>query len=122
MANIINVALIIVYMALTVSGLVIFKMGTNKGITFNLAGGTFFFKFNYLVIIGLCCYVVSFLLYMYIVSKYNLSYIVPITQGIVYVGVFLASVFIFGDKNSALNICGIALVLAGIVLLNIKTH
>lgn len=122
MATILNVALIAVYMVLTVSGLVIFKLGTNKGIAFNLAGGTFLFKFNYLVVVGLLCYVVSFLLYMVIVSKYNLSYIVPITQGIVYIGVFLASVFVFKDQNSALNVCGIALVLAGIVLLNIKTH
>lgn len=115
-----NVFLIIIYLILTVSGLVLFKLGATNSLALSVLHGSITMKFNYLVLIGMFCYICSFALYLYLVAKFNLSYIFPITNGIVYVLVFLASLFIFQEQFSIANIVGLVFVLTGVVLLNIK--
>ena len=58
---------------------------------------------------------------MLLVSKFDLSYIVPITQGIVYVLIFLSSIGVFKEQVKLNGIIGTVLVILGIVLINIKT-
>lgn len=114
------VILISIYLLLTVSGLVLFKLGSNENLNFKLTAGNFVLNFNYKVILGLCAYIASFLMYMFLVSKFDLSYIVPITTGIVYILTLISSVYIFKDKLYIQNLIGVILVLVGIVLINIK--
>lgn len=115
-----NIILIIIYIILTVSGLVLFKLGSSQEFNFNYNSGNISLNFNMKMILGLLCYVVSFLLYMFLVSKYDLSYIVPITQGVIYILIFLSSVVIFKDKVTVFSIIGTIMVISGIILLNIK--
>lgn len=117
---IINIILICVYITLTVSGLVLFKLGTSQNFSISLTAGNFSLNMNLKVIIGLFCYLCSFLLYMFLVSQFDLSYIVPITQGIIYVLIFLASINVFKESVTTTGIIGTILVIAGIILLNIK--
>ena len=114
------IILIAIYLLLTVSGIVIFKLGANQNLEFKSVSGNLAFSFNYKVILGLLAYICSFLLYMFLVSKFDLSYIVPIATGIVYILTLLSSVYIFKDKLNTYNIIGVILVLIGVVLVNIK--
>ena len=112
--------LICAYLILTVSGLVLFKAGSNQGIAANINNGFFCLRINWMSIIGILCYGCSFLLYLALISKMNLGYIYPVTTGIVYILVLAASIFIFKEPVGAFKIIGCGLILAGVVLMNIK--
>jgi small multidrug resistance pump len=115
-----NIILIAIYLLLTVSGLVLFKLGANGNVSFGFINGTFMLKFNLIMLVGLLCYILSFIIYMVLISKFNLSYIIPLTTGIVYVLIFAASILIFHEHIPVTSIFGAVFVIAGVVLLNIK--
>ncbi len=111
---------IIIYLILTVGGLILVKLGSDT-ISISLANGTFNFAMGIKAIIGFICYIASFLIYtFYIVRKFDLSYIYPIITGITQVLVILASVFILKEHISIPAIIGIVLIIIGIFCLNIK--
>ena len=118
--SITNIILIAVYIILSVSGLVLFKLGSSKDFALSLGNGSFSMSINLVAILGLFCYICSFLLYMFLVSKFDLSYIVPITQGIIYVLIFASSIGVFKEKITTTGIIGTVMVILGIILLNIK--
>ena len=64
-----NIFLIIIYIILTVSGLVLFKLGTSQDFSIAFTSNKMSVVLNYKAILGLLCYVFSFLLYMGLVSK-----------------------------------------------------
>jgi len=69
---------------------------------------------------GLLFYITSFLLFLVIVTRYNLSYIYPLLAGCVYVAVFIASVIILKEKVSFLTVGGMIVILIGILILNLE--
>ena len=113
--------LVCVYLILTVSGLVLFKAGSNQGLAANVSGGFFSLKISWLSILGMLCYLFSFLLYLVLISKMDLGYIYPVTTGIVYVLVLVASIAIFKEPISTFKLIGCGLILAGVVCMNLKT-
>lgn len=108
-----------IYLLLTSSGLVLFKLGANDCTTFSLAKGIVNFKISLLSIAGIICYGISFILYLGLVSKLNLSYIVPVTTGIMQILILLASIYIFKETVTLTNIIGVIVVLVGIALINL---
>lgn len=115
-----NIILVAVYVILTVLGLVLFKMGSNTELSFAIMNGNISLKFSSIMLLGLICYIFSFIVYMIVLTRFNLSYIFPITMGIVYILVFLASIFLFKEPFSVTSILGSIMVLAGVILLNVK--
>lgn len=75
---------------------------------------------NPLILLGIFLYGLSFLVYMYLLSKYDLGYIIPLTTALVYILIFGASYFIFNEVFTAIKIAGIVLIVMGLVLLNLK--
>ncbi len=114
-----RMVLVIIYMLLSVSGIVMVKAGAASA-EFGVAAGILNMKLDLLTLAGLSCYVVSFLLFMKILTQYELHYIVPITTGIVQILILLAAFFIFREKIAPLNLIGIFVVIIGIVLMNLK--
>lgn len=98
--------LIIIYVMFSNGGLLTVKYGFDN-------------KINYIILIGLCMYVISFLLYMYLVSKYNLTYIIPICTGVSYVLIFVFSFFLLKESMSILESIGFFLIMLGIIFINI---
>lgn len=115
-----SVILIAAYILFTVSGILLMKIGTGKGLALSLAHGNFKLEFNVILLCGILCYVISFILYIFLISKYNLSYIVPLTTSIVYILIFIVSLSVFKEAVTVTNIIGFLLVIAGVVFLNIK--
>lgn len=115
-----SAVLIAIYILFTVSGITLMKIGTGKAFEFSLAGGNFKIVFNYILLCGILCYLISFLLYIFLISKYNLSYIVPLTTGLVYVLIFALSLTLFREPVSITGVIGFFLVISGVVFLNIK--
>ena len=75
---------------------------------------------SYITLLGFILYIGSFLMWQKLLTTYDLSYIVPITTGIVQIVVLIASYFIFHEAITLTNLIGIIFVTIGIVLISIK--
>ncbi|HBP63843.1 MAG TPA: hypothetical protein DD730_06145 [Desulfosporosinus sp.] len=109
-----------VYLLLSASGLILFKLGSEIGVAMSITSRVFSLKIGWISLLGIVCYGCSFLIYLGLVSKLNLSYLVPVTTGIMYVLILVASAVIFKESITLNNILGCILVLAGVVLINVN--
>ena len=80
----------------------------------------FTLKMGYLTALGFLLYLFSFLLWQKLLVTYDLSYIVPITTGIVQIIIILIGYFFFKENITLINLIGIILVIIGVVLISIK--
>ena len=115
----IKVGLVIIYLILTISGLIFMKMGGNFG-TISLASGRFNFSMSLTSMVGFACYICGFLMFTQLVTMFDLSYLIPITTGVVQVATLIAAVKIFKEDITTQGVIGIILVIGGIVLMNLK--
>ena len=111
--------LVILYILLTITGLVLMKLGGNTG-SILIENMSFSFTMNFIRLIGFISYILSFLLFTNIVVKFDLSYIMPITSGLIQVLTLLSGFFIFNEVISTKGIIGASLVICGIIVMNIK--
>lgn len=111
--------IIALYTLFTCLGLVLFKLGASSEFPITFSEGKLNFNPNGAILIGVASYGLSFVLYLYLISKYDLGYIMPILAGLVYVIVFIASALIFKEAFSTIKIVGITLIISGLFLLNI---
>lgn len=112
--------LVVAYIILTIIGLVLMKLGGNTG-TIAISGFDFNFSMSFISLLGFILYILSFLLFTNIVVKFNLSYIMPITSGLIQVLTLISGFFIFKENISVNGIIGAGLVISGIVVMNIKS-
>lgn len=117
--NVMKFVLVLIYLVLTLSGLILMKKGGNPGIL-SVSEGTANFGISLISLAGLVCYLCSFLLFTRIVVMFDLSYIMPICTGIVQVLTLVASKFIFKENITTAGIIGASLVIVGIVVMNWK--
>lgn len=113
--------LVVVYLGLSLSGLIFMKLGGNTG-SFSLKDGNIIFEINWVSLIGFVCYICSFLLFTRIIVMFDLSYIMPICTGIVQILTLVASYFIFKEDISLKGIIGASVVIIGIIIMNLKTN
>lgn len=112
--------ILILYILTTSAGLLILKWGTKTGLPVSYVNNKLLFNVNLYTVGGIILYGLSFVLYVYLISKNDLGYIIPITAAFVYILIFIGSFVIFHESFTAPKIIGIALVLSGIVVLNVK--
>lgn len=117
-----NYFLVGIYVICSVSGLVLFKLGSANELTVSLSSSFFSLKIHLLSILGLALYVFSFLIYMGLIAKNDLSYLVPIVTGIVYLCTLISSVVVFKETMHGWQIVGSLLIITGIFLMNITSH
>lgn len=108
------------YVFATSLALIALKWGSKNGVPLHYADGKLQTNFNFYSLSGIALYGLSFALYIYLISKYNLGYIIPLTTALVYILIFGASYFIFDEVFTAVKIAGIALIVGGLILLNLK--
>lgn len=106
------------YIITTTLALVMLKLGTKDGTPLSIENNKIHFNVNPYSMAGILLYGVSFLLYIYLISKNDLGYIIPVTAAFVYIIVFVASYFIFHEVFTVLKVTGIALIILGLVFLN----
>lgn len=114
-----KLVLIVVYLILTVSGVVLMKAGGNPG-TLALKDGTISFGIHWVSAIGFLCYIASFLLFTRIVVMFDLSYIYPIITGIVQIATLIVSAVVFKEQITWQVVVGASLIIIGIVIMNIN--
>ena len=69
------------------------------------------------VTLGLLCYAVSAVLWIAVVSKFDLSLAYPMVS-VAYVAVFVASWLLFGENISAVRLAGLVLIVAGVLAIS----
>lgn len=87
---------------------------TNQGVL-ELAQGAIGIVFNPWVFSGLSCYAISIVLWMYVLSKVQVSFAYPFLS-VGYVIVVGAAYLFFREPVSVMKLAGIALICAGVVL------
>lgn len=112
--------MVAVYLILTVSGLILYKYGANKGFAINLTNNMFNLKISLISILGLVCYLLSFIIYMLILPSFDISYLMPLTSAISYISIFIMSAMVLGEKITTNGIIGTFVILVGIIILNIR--
>lgn len=117
-SNMMKYLIVVLYLVLTVSGLILYKYGANKSFEVSFSNSIFNMKISIISIIGLVCYLCSFLLYMFIIPRFNISYIMPLTSAISYIGIFVLSILVLGEQISVNGIVGSIIILVGIVVMN----
>lgn len=115
-----SLLLLIAYVLATSGGLILIKLGTVSGVPVSIIEHSLKFNMNLSILAGIFLYGLSFVLYIYLISKYDLGYIIPVTTALVYVLIFLASFFIFHEAFTIIKITAISLIIFGVILLNIN--
>jgi len=107
--------LLTIYLLCTVSGLTLLKVsGESSSIAFS--NNILNLKLTYTTIIGL----ISFVLWIVLIQRFNLSYIYPITTGLAYFLVIASSIFVLKESISSIQWAGLLFILVGVILMNIK--
>lgn len=115
-----SIILFILYVLATSGGLVLLKLGTSDGLPIGFVDNALKFNINPLAIGGILLYGLSFVLYIYLISKFQLGYIVPLTTALVYTLVFIASYFVFHESFTIIKIAAISLIIFGVILLSLN--
>lgn len=108
--------LMILYAVVANVGLVIMKIGTSKINSDSFLNGILNFPF----ITGFLMSVISFGLYIYLIAKLNLTYVIPMTSALSFLIIFFTSILILKEQISLLQGIGFFTILLGIILLNLK--
>lgn len=115
-----NILQIVIYVILSSCGLVMLKIGTSHSLKFTLSKGNFTVSMNYILLIGMFFYVLSFITSLIAMKGIKLSIFYPVSAGLVYVLVGLLSFFVLHEKISLQQIAGMGIILAGVIIMNIK--
>lgn len=113
----VQVIIIMIYISLSISGLVLMKLGGNPG-SIAMTDGNINFGISPVSLIGFICYIGSFFLFTRMVVMFELSYIMPLTTGIVQVLSLICSKLIFKEEFTTTGIVGAIVIIIGVVLLN----
>lgn len=108
------------YVVATSLALISIKLSTKAGAPIQYVDNRLHFNINFYTVGGIALYGLSFALYIYLISKYELGYILPLTTAFVYIAIFIASYFIFHEVFTVVKILGIFLIMVGVMLLNVK--
>lgn len=86
--------------------------------------GIFTFEFireaitNVYVLAGIFCTGLGLILWLYVLSQFNLSYIYPF-GAVLYIIVALIGYFVLGEPMTTIKMCGIGVIVVGCVLINL---
>lgn len=110
-----KVLLIVIYMMLSTFGLIMIKTGTaTTTFSMNLIGFTM--SLDWKLLIGFFSYILSFLFWMIVISKYDLSYIYPIVTAILFVVVMVSSAIFLKESISTKQIISVIIILVGVAI------
>ncbi len=112
--------LVLLYLLLSATGLILIKLGFNQFSfeTYHLEEYRRFLKYachHPEIILGLLLYIFSFLSWLILLSKKQLTYIFPIVTGLGYASIIIASVLFLKEEINLFKIIGIILIGAGIL-------
>lgn len=116
--NYMKIVMVLIYLVLTIAGLILYKKGTNQDFLINISNNALNIKLSLMSIAGLVCYLCSFCMYMLILPKFDLTYIMPIMSAISSVSIYVLSIFVLKETVNAYGIVGAIVTVIGIFIIN----
>jgi Membrane transporters of cations and cationic drugs len=113
------IGIVLLFAAFTVctsSGLLLFKYGW-PGFQEAYASGHWLTRSAMFVVAGAALYAISFLLWLLIVSRLDLTIAYPVAIGLALVAITAGAALLLGEPLTITRVGGAALILAGIVLI-----
>lgn len=111
------VAMFMLYVCLSAGGLILFKLGSQTA-DLHVSIASFEIAFSWKMIAGIFCYGFSFILWLLIVSKMDLSVAMPLSVGIVNMLVLLGSSFILKENVNVYQWTGVVIIIIGLCFIN----
>ena len=111
---------VVLYIIFAVSGSTLLKLGASEAVKTLFVVPVVNMSVSLTSLIGFICYGLSFLFYTVLLSKFELSFISPLTVGIVYVLLMFTAFIFFKEPITMAKISGSLLILIGILLMLIK--
>lgn len=109
---------LIAYLILTVSGLILFKIGGARN-CLDIGIEKINMSISITSLIGIMCYAASFLLWLHIIEKSKISYIFPIANGLVTILTILGGVVLLHEKVNQIQLIGIVCIIIGVIITNL---
>ena len=110
---------LLIYVCMSAAGLTMIKIGTTRESTLLLDSAGFDLKLSWILVIGLCLYVLSFLMSIMVMKRMNLTIFYPLSAGLIYILVSLAGFIVLKEAFSYQQIIGMGIILTGIVVMNL---
>lgn len=110
---------LLIYVCLSATGLTLIKMGLGKNTSLSFDRAGFSISFGWILILGMCLYVLSFCTSLIVMKSMNLSLYYPISAGLIYIIVCVLSVVVLKEKIGLLQLIGMAVIFVGILIMNI---
>jgi small multidrug resistance pump len=117
--NLFLVGMFIIYALLSAGGLVLFKIG-GESVAVQANPFGFTVTLSWKTVIGIICYLLSFLLWLIIVSKTQLSFAMPLSVGVVNMLVFLGSAYFLNEQITPMKIVGLVIIIIGLFLITLS--
>ena len=111
-----NIILIALYVIFAVGGSTLIKYGGLSKVATLFTLPVVNVNFSLVSLFGIVFYGFSFVLYILLLNKFDLSFISPVTIGIVYVLLMVTASVVFGEQFTVVKTIGCAMILAGILL------
>lgn len=108
----------VLYVVVSATGMVLVKYGGKLSI-FRLGGHTLDFQIHPIFLIGLCLYIISFLLWMYILQKFEISFISPVATGIVFIAIAVMSAVVLHEHVTLMRVIGGIIIIGGVFVASI---
>lgn len=108
---------IVFYLFFSVSGLILIKTGGN-GTNFFIKGNIININVSVSILVGLCFYILSFILWITILKEGELSYLFSLVQGLSYICVMISSFAFLHEEFNTYKVVGAIVILLGIMLIN----
>ncbi len=105
------------YLLLSVVGMTFIKSGHDANSIISIPGTELSLSFR--TIIGILFYGVSFLVFTFYVSRLNIGIVIPIVSGIFCLLITVIGVFVFKEKINIGQFAGIALIIAGTIIVGV---
>lgn len=118
--NKMKIIMIAIYLFLTISGLILYKKGTNENFLINFSNSSLNIKLSVMSILGLLCYLCSFLIYMFILPMFDLTYIMPLMSAFSSISIYVLSILVLKESVTAFGILGMIVIVIGVLMINIK--
>ena len=112
-----SIILIALYVVFAVGGSTLIKYGGISKATALFTLPVVNVHMSLVSFLGIVFYGLSFLLYILLLNKFDLSFISPVTVGLVYVLLMVTAAIIFKEDFTIVKTIGCALILAGILLI-----
>lgn len=114
--------LCVMYVICSVAGLTLIKLGSNDIVGNSLWLPVLNLRISMKSIAGIMCYGISFCLYLGVVSKFDLGFIIPILGGIVNISILVVSCYVLKEKLSINMIIGAVFIIIGIMIMTFKRN